>query len=191
MSARVGSAGRTDVPPTTWEIPAAAALAWLLTAALLFPAGRGAAAWVFGSGWVWPAGTEALLASVGGLATGHPSAGLTAAQATAVPAAGAVYAVIAIAELLLVAATVVAVRIWWTTMGPGSVRGMASRAEAEAVLGLGQLRKVRTLLRPDIYRRSSRANSDTEPGGVDERLRQLSGRYTQDRSTASVPDGPL
>lgn len=194
MSRRVGT-GRVDVPPSTWEIPAAAALTWLLAAALLLPAGRGAAAWAFAGGWVWPAGTDALLSSIGGLATGHHTAGLDSTTTGAVPSPAQIYGAIAVGELLLIAATVVAVRMWWTTVGPGSVRGMATRAEAEAVLGVGQLRKVRSLLRPDLYRGSRPSDpSERGPGesGVDERLRRLSDRYTQHRAAASsVAEAPL
>ena len=34
--------------PLTWELPAAAALAWMSVVALLLPAGRGASAWLTG-----------------------------------------------------------------------------------------------------------------------------------------------
>lgn len=192
MSPRVGT-GRVDVPPTTWEIPVVGAMTWLMAAALLLPAGRGAAAWAFGGAWVWPQGTQALLASIGGLATGHQTAGLDTAQSGAVPATSLVYTAITLGELLLVAATVVAVRMWWTTVGPGSVRGMASRAEAEQVLGRGELRKARILLRPDLYR-GSRPSAPAEPGagdgGVDERLRRLSNRYTPTGSAPRLPERP-
>ncbi len=186
MSARVG-AGRADVPPTTWEIPVVAACVWLLSAALLLPAGRGAAAWTFSEGWVWPRGTDALLASIGGLITGHVAAGLESAQAATVPAAWQVYAAIGVGELLLIGASIVAVRLWWNTVGPGSVRGMATRAEAEAVLGVGQLRAARVLLRPDLYR-ITRGNAESEPVG-DDRLRRLSSRYAESGRLDQVRDG--
>jgi len=188
MSPRVGS-GRVDVPPTTWEIPVVAALTWVLAAGLLLPAGRGAAAWAFGGGWVWPAGAQALLSSIGGLATGRPTAGLDAAAAAALPPPALVYVAVAGAELMLIAATVVAVRVWWTTVGPGSVRGMATRTEAEAVLGVGELRKARAVLRPDLYgaaRRPLLAQPWPDDDEIDERLRDLHGRYSQTRTTPTA-----
>jgi len=165
MSAGLGR-GRSDVPPTTWEMPAAAALTWIVVAALLMPAARGAAAWAFGGGWVWPSDGHALLASVGGLATGHTTAGLTAGQAAAVPIGGHTYAAIAVAELLLLVATVFAVRIWWHALGPGSMRGMASRADVEAVLGLTRLRKASPIIRPDLHSTSRRSRRLPLPPGT-------------------------
>lgn len=163
MSVGLGR-GRSDVPPTTWEMPAAAALTWLVVAAVLLPAARGAVSWAFGGGWVWPTGGQALLGSIGGLATGRTTAGLTAAQAVAVPVGGHTYAAIAVAELLLLVATVMAVRIWWHTLGPGSMRGMASRTDVEAVLGLTRLRRASPIIRPDLY--SSRRGRLTFPSGA-------------------------
>ena len=89
-----GVRSRAEVGPASWEIPAAAALTWLTAAALLLPAARGAAAAAFGGGWVWPKGSAAVLASVGGLLTGSVTAGLHGAQAAALPGPAAIYAVI-------------------------------------------------------------------------------------------------
>lgn len=165
MSAGLGR-GRSDVPPTAWELPLVVVATWLTVASLLLPAGRGAASWAFGGGWVWPSDGHALLASVGGLATGHTTAGLTAAQAAAVPIGGHTYAAIAVAELLLLAATVFAVRIWWHALGPGSMRGMASRADVESVLGLTRLRKAGPIIRPDLYSTSRRSRRLALPPGT-------------------------
>ena len=43
-AAMTGVGARADVGPASWEVPAAAVLAWLAAAALLLPAGRGVAA---------------------------------------------------------------------------------------------------------------------------------------------------
>lgn len=157
--------GRADVPPTTWEMPAAAAMTWLVAAAALLPGGRGAAALVFGGGWVWPAGSDALLDSIGGLFTGDVGAGLSAGDAALLPGAAAVYAVIGGGVLLLISVTAWAGLLWRRNFGSGSRTGMADRAEVEAVLGLGRLRKVRGVICPDLYPRR-RAGSTPPPEGV-------------------------
>src|SRR5664279_5830620 len=77
---------RRDALPLTWELPAAATLAWVAVAATLLPAGRGTATWLTGAGWVWPKNGTGLTASLAGLLTGHPAAGLTTADATGLPA---------------------------------------------------------------------------------------------------------
>jgi hypothetical protein len=135
----------------TWELPAAAAAAAVAAMVLMLPAGQGVAGALFGRGWEWPQGTHALLLSLGGLITGHPGRGLTAEQATRVPAAGAVYLLIVVGELLLVAAAVYGVVLWWRHLGPGAQLGMADRVEVESVLGLAALRKARKVIRPDLY----------------------------------------
>ena len=56
--------------PLTWELPAAAALAWMSVVALLVPAGRGASAWLTGGGWVWPTTEAGLTASLVGILEG-------------------------------------------------------------------------------------------------------------------------
>jgi hypothetical protein len=148
---RAAQPARHDVQPLTWELPAAGAAAWLAGAALLLPAGQGMAGVVFGRGWAWPRGGRAVLASIGGLASGHPGRGMTALEANRIPAAGSVYLLIVVAELLLAAGAVYAVVLWWRHLGPGVHLGMADRAEAEDVLGLTRLRQACTIIRPDLY----------------------------------------
>lgn len=142
---------RADVGPSTWEIPAAFGLTWLVAAALILPGGRGAAGALFGGGWVWPQGSHALVAAVGGLFTGDVAAGLVVGDAALLPSAAVVYAVIAAGQLLLVAGTVWAGLWWRRTFGSGSRTGMADRGEVEAVLGVSRLRAARSLIRPGLY----------------------------------------
>ena len=124
---------------------------WLLATFLLLPAGQGAAAGLFGRGWVWPRGSSALMASIRGLATGHPGWGLVAAQVSRVPAAGTVYLLIVVGELLLIGASVWAVVLWWRHLGPSARQGIADRLEVERVLGTSRLRRARKVIRPDLY----------------------------------------
>ena len=89
-----GDRPRPDVGPLSWEIPAAAMLGWLAGGLLLLPAARATTALLSGGGWVWPADGAALLASIGGLLTGDPAAGLPPARAADLPGTGAVYAAV-------------------------------------------------------------------------------------------------
>lgn len=156
---RTGQRARQDVRPMTWELPAAAGAAAVAAMALMLPAGQGAAAALFGQGWVWPRGTDELVASLGGLISGHPGHGLTAEQAARIPAAGAVYLLIVVGEIALLIALAYAVVLWWRHLGPGAHLGMADRAEAESVLGLSGLRKARSIIRPDLYGTSAKEPS--------------------------------
>jgi type IV secretion system protein VirD4 len=135
----------------SWEIPAAGVAVWLLAALLIFPAGQGAAASLFGGVWVWPRGSSELMSSIGGLATGHLGRGLAAAEVGQLPGAGAVFLLVVVGQVLLVAAAIWAGALWWGHLGPGVRKGMADRFEVESVLGLSRLRRARKLIRPDLY----------------------------------------
>ena len=142
---------RRDALPLTWELPAAATLAWVAVAATLLLAGRGAATWLTGAGWVWPENGTGLTASLAGLLTGHPAAGLTTTDASVLPASGVAYLVVAMAEVAWLIVSLLAVGIWWRTWGPGMRQGLADRAEVEKVLGLSRIRRDRKVIRPDLY----------------------------------------
>lgn len=148
---RSAQRARQDVQPLTWELPAAGGLAWLVSALLLLPGGQGAAGALFGNGWAWPHSARALLASIGGLAGGHPGRGLGLEQSARIPAAGAVYLLILLGEVLLAAGAVYGAVLWWRHLGPGANSGMADRGEAESVLGLSRLVQARKVIRPDLY----------------------------------------
>ena len=140
---------RRDPYPFTGEFPLGALAATLVLAGFGVQLGRAAAHWQAGAGWVWPKG-RALLTSIPAVLTGHPTAGLN--PAPAIPASspavtGWIIAVEAILALLLFAAAILVLRRW----GPARLRGMATPAEAEAVLGLNRLRKHRHIVRPDLY----------------------------------------
>ena len=140
--------------PLTWELPAAAALAWVGVAAMLLPAGRGAASWLTGGGWVWPKTGAGLTASLVGLLTGHQSYGLPAPTASALPTASVVYLLVTLVELAWLIVSLLVLRIWWFTWGPGTREGLADRAEVEKVLGLSRMRRNRSVIRPDLYPKS-------------------------------------
>jgi hypothetical protein len=119
--------------PFTWEIPAATATIALLFAGL----------------WHWPHGRH-LFTSIPTILTGHPTAGLTPTPDSAATP-GAVLTWICVVELLLLAALGVATWHVLHRWGPGRLHGMASPAEAESTLGLARLRRVRSIIRPDLH----------------------------------------
>lgn len=166
--------GRTKDPyPFTWEIPAAALAVWVMLAVLTAHLGRALANLTSGAGWTWPS-SRTLFTSLPALLAGDPTAGLASLGGAASPASLAGW--IVSLQLLLLAATITggvwAVRRW----GPGRMKGMASRAEAEAVLGLTRLRKAARIIRPDLHPNSpARGNAgprgipDTQPGRMSSR----------------------
>jgi len=137
--------------PLTWELPAAAGLAWVAVAGVLLPAGRGAASWLTGGRWLWPRTGAGLSASMVGLLTGHPGAGLAPVVAAGLPTAGVVYLLLALVQAAWLIVSLLALLRWWRTWGPGMRQGLASRGEVDKVLGRSRMRRDRALIRPDLY----------------------------------------
>ena len=128
----------------------AAALLLLAVAAL---AGLGASGALVGGGWIWPHGRDLIGQVLGGLLTGHPGQGLTAQERARVPGRVAVYGCITVAELVLLTATGVVAVLFARYHRPTDARGgMATRPEAQQVLGRSRLRQARRILRPDLGR---------------------------------------
>lgn len=140
---------RTDVLPLTWEIPTAIVAGWALLAALALPAAQGAATWLTGDSFAWPNGH--LLESLWGLLHGETGRGLTAIESAALPPAAWIYTAVMVAELLISAVAIWALTAWSRILGPRAQHGMARRHQLRAVLGVGHLRRRRTIIRPDLY----------------------------------------
>jgi type IV secretion system protein VirD4 len=140
---------RADVAPIGWELPAAGGLCWLAAAVLLLPVGQGMASWLFGGGYAWP--HESLLASIGGLLTGHPGRGVAMTSAGDLASTARIYTLITLVELMALVVAVWLGVLWWRLLGPGALQGMASRGEVQRVLGLPNLRRRRKVIRPDLY----------------------------------------
>ena len=168
---------RRDPYPWTWEIPAAVAMVMGLAAVLGIQLGRGAANLVAGAGWTWPetsthstgAGKvqvpspmgDAFWSSIPSVLAGDAGAGLARTErAGDLAGAGMVWAGIALAELSLLGALTWALVAAYQRWGPGRMRGMASREDAETLLGRTRLRKVAPIVRPDLH--AKRAG----PGGI-------------------------
>lgn len=152
---------RSDPYPYTWEIPAGVAVVLLLVGTLGIQLGRGLASLFTGHGWAWPA-SRSLFSSLPGVLGGDPAAGLVGV--TTGPSAAAVTGWIITVEVLLLAActaaTIWALRRW----GPGRMKGMATAAEAETILGLTRLRKVARVVRPDLRGAGARVKEGGHDG---------------------------
>ena len=132
-------ARRHNPYPLTWEIPLGVACLVVLTLALGVHLGNGLAQLAAGHGWVWPAPAD--------LFTSLP----TVLTNTGVDAQAMIVAVEAVLAGALLGAGVAA----WGRWGPSRLKGMASPAQAEQVLGVGRLRQVAAIVRPDLHPRRS------------------------------------
>jgi hypothetical protein len=68
-------------------------------------------------------------------------------------------------EVMLLAVGVWLSKLVLDRWGPGRPRGMASRGEAERLLGVTRLRKVRSVVRPDLYRKNRDEGEDDLQAG--------------------------
>ncbi len=125
--------------PWTWEIPAGVACAVLLVLAVGVHLGNGLAHLTSGQGWTWPAQSQ--------LFAGIPTI-LNSAPTTS-PVG--VHAWVMAVELLLIGGLGWAILASWQRWGPSRLKGVATRDQAEQVLGLTRLRKVATIVRPDLH----------------------------------------
>ena len=140
---------RHDPYPFTWEIPAAIIAGVLLVLVLGIHLGRAAANLLAGAGWAWPARDE-LFRSLPAILGGDGGAGL---PRTLHGGAGqsALWTAIGVCELLLLILLGWAFKVGLDRWGPQRVQGMATRAQAEQMLGRTRLRKASAVVRPDLY----------------------------------------
>ena len=139
---------RTNPYPFTWEIPLAQGLAALLLLLLGLQAGRSTANMLAGNGWHF-VNRAKLFSSLGGIFDGDAAAGL--ANISDPAGGGLLWACIGFLELVVLVASMVALKWGLDRWGPGRLQGMATRSEAEALLGTTRLRKHAKVIRPDLY----------------------------------------
>ena len=140
---------RSNPYPFTWEFPLMLAVTVLLLLVLGVQAGRAGANLAAGGGLSFPP-TDALVTSVPGILAGDAGAGLPKAKAgLASPAA--VRTLVAASELIILILLGWAGRVVWLRCGPHRIHGMASKAEAQQLLGRRRLHRVRAMVRPDLY----------------------------------------
>ena len=132
--------------------------------------GRSVANLLAGAGWTWPAGDgganagafgspigTAFWTSLPGVLTGHADAGLPSPTPDGLAGRGLVWTSLALTEIAVVTATTWVAVYAYQRWGPGRMRGMATTADAEKLLGLTRLRKVAGIVRPDLYGKQSAA----------------------------------
>jgi hypothetical protein len=159
---------RRDPYPWTWEVPLAVTVATLFVIIIGIQLGRSVANLLADAGWTWPdtnAGAfpspigTAFWTSLPGVLGGNAEAGLPTPAPDDLAGRGLVWASLALTEIALLTATVW-VGVWaYQRWGPGRMRGMATAAEAEKLLGVTRLRKVAGIVRPDLYGKHANATA--------------------------------
>jgi hypothetical protein len=144
---------RRDPYPWTWEIPLGIALVLLMVLVCGVHLGRGIANVWAGAGWAFPRRAE-LFRSLPAVLAGDAAAGVDGLDGS-VSSSSAVWMWVVATEVMLLAVSVLLLKRVVDRWGPGRLRGMASRGEAERLLGVTRLRKVRSVVRPDLYGRKS------------------------------------
>lgn len=145
---------RVNPHTTTWEIPLAAVVVVVLLFILGVHAGRAGANLIAGAGLHFPP-REELFVSVFPALGGDAGAGLVP-RPDHVAGVTATRIWIGIVEVLNLALMLWASKIAWDRWGPSRVHGMATRTEAEKLLGRSRLRRNAAVIRPDLYGKRQR-----------------------------------
>jgi hypothetical protein len=140
---------RRDPYPWTWEVPLGIVLVILLVLACGVHLGRAIANVGAGAGWAFPSRVE-LFRSLPAVLRGDAAAGLDGLNGS-ISSPSAVWTWAVATEVMLLAVAVWLSKLVLDRWGPGRPRGMASRGEAERLLGVTRLRKIRSVVRPDLY----------------------------------------
>ncbi|MGB3830092.1 MAG: hypothetical protein WA962_15090 [Ornithinimicrobium sp.] len=144
------SATRSRDPyPLTWEIPLGILILIATVAGLGVHLARAIANLLTGHGWTWPPGSDELVLGLPAVIGGDATAGLVPDASGASP--GVLWATLIVVQTVLLVGMTIGGVYGYTRWGPGRTRGMATRAEAEQLLGLSRLRKNKAIIRPDLY----------------------------------------
>ncbi len=149
-------ARRHDPYPWTWEVPLLVFVVLMLGLAVGVQVGRSLANLLAGAGWTWAVDQATFWRSIPAVAGGDAGAGLgTGTSGPRLDGGLAspvlVWTGIGIVEVLVLVAAGWAAIWGLQRWGPGRLKGMATRPEAEQMLGLTRLRKVSSIVRPDLY----------------------------------------
>jgi hypothetical protein len=140
---------RQDPYPWTWEIPLAVILPVLVLISFGVHLGRAIANVLAGSDWRFPSRVD-LFSSLPAVLRGDAGAGLADLHGTGA-SPSSLLAWVGATELILLVATVLLIKFVFDRWGPGRMKGLASRGEAERLLGVTRLRRSRKIVRPDLY----------------------------------------
>jgi hypothetical protein len=154
---------RRDPYPWTWEIPLGIVLVILMVLVCGVHLGRGIANVLAGAGWAFPTRVE-LFMSLPAVLRGDAAAGLDGFNGP-LSSPSAVWTWVVATELILLALSVLVLKLVLDRWGPARLRGMASRGEAERLLGVTRLRKVRIVIRPDLYGKDRDSREDDLQAG--------------------------
>lgn len=147
---------RNNPYPHTWEIPVVGVIAVLFLLLLGLQAGRSVANLLAGNGWVFVP-REGLFTSLGGIFGGDAASGLTGVSDPA--STGLMWWCIAVLEIVALAGCVWVGKWSLDRWGPDRLQGMATTAQAEALLGRTRLRKHANVIRPDLYGTTTKEGS--------------------------------
>jgi hypothetical protein len=142
---------RQDPYPWTWEMPLAVILAVFVLISFGVHLGRAVANVLAGSDWRFPSRAN-LFSSLPAVLHGDARAGLADLHGPAA-SPSTLLVCVTLTELILLAATVVLIKLGLDRWGSGRMRGVATSSEAEKLLGVTRLRRSRKILRPDLYGR--------------------------------------
>jgi hypothetical protein len=154
---------RHDPYPWTWEIPLGIVLVILMVLVCGVHLGRGIANVWAGAGRAFPTRVE-LFRSLPAVLRGDAAAGLDGLNGS-LSSPSAVWTWAVATEVMLLAVGVWLLKLVVDRWGPGRLRGLASRSEAELLLGVTRLRKVRSVVRPDLYGRNRAEGEDDLQAG--------------------------
>lgn len=144
-------ARRQDPYPITWEVPAGILLAVIVLAVLGLHAGRALANLIAGGWWGFP-DREHLFVSVPALVRGDAAAGLTGVEGS-LASVSLLWTCVVVVEGLLLVGSLAGLKFGLSRWGPRRVQGLATRAEADKLLGRARLRRHARIVRPDLYGR--------------------------------------
>lgn len=140
---------RQDPYPWTWEIPLAVILAVLVLISFGVHLGRAVANLLVGSDWRFPSRVN-LFSSLPAVLRGDAGAGLADLHGP-VASPSNLLVCVAATELILLATTVLLIKLGLDHWGPQRMKGVAAPGQAEELLGVTRLRRSRKIVRPDLY----------------------------------------
>ena len=140
---------RQDPYPWTFEIPLVIVIAGLVLISFGVHLGRAVANVLAGCDWRFPSRIS-LFSSLPAVLRGDAGAGLVDLHGTGASPSSLLMCV-GTTELILLATTVLMIKLGLERWGPGRTRGVATSREAESLLGVARLRRSRKIVRPDLY----------------------------------------